>query len=161
MAIGRFQVMTLLQAARAHVLGLPLESAYSWGLNRAIFIAAAKRGFKGGSASGSGESGRGAKGGQKSKDTYFLGDDMAYKTDRAGVLLFTIGGKMQTKEEFDKRVRSRFGSSYSSVWKEALDYVKGFDKEVLLSADGFFQTVYRPVRDELAEKWDEAARRTT
>ena len=69
MAVGRFQVMTLLQAARAHVLGLPLESAYSWGLNRAIFIAAAKRGFKGGSASGSGVSGRGAIGGLKSKES--------------------------------------------------------------------------------------------
>lgn len=149
-----------MQAARAHVLGLPLESAYSWGLNRAIFIAAAKRGFKGGSASGSGESGRGAEGSPKAKNTYFLGDDMAYKTERDGVLLFTIGGKVQTGEEFNQRVRSRFGSSYSSAWKEAQDYVKGFDKDVLLSADGFFQTVYRPVRDELAEKWDGAAGQT-
>ncbi|MBC7189152.1 hypothetical protein H5U35_02900, partial [Candidatus Aerophobetes bacterium] len=46
MAIGRFQVMATLQAARAFLLGLPLESAKSWGLNRAIFYAAAKRGFK-------------------------------------------------------------------------------------------------------------------
>jgi len=28
---------------------------------------------------------------------------MAYKIDKDGVLLFTIGGKVQTKEEFDKR----------------------------------------------------------
>ncbi len=46
MAVGRFQVMALLQAARAFVLGLPIESAKSFGLNRAIFYAAAKRGFK-------------------------------------------------------------------------------------------------------------------
>lgn len=142
-----------MQAARAYVLGLPLESAYSWGLNRAIFIAAAKRGFKGGPAGGG--QGAGAKS-SKGKGTYFLGDDMAFKTERDGVLLFTIGGKVQTKEEFDKRVRSRFGENYSAAWKEALAYVKGFDRDILLSADEFFRTVYRPVRDELAEKWSSA-----
>ena len=46
MRIGRFQVMATLQAARAFTLGLPLESAKSFGLNRAIFYAAAKRGFR-------------------------------------------------------------------------------------------------------------------
>ena len=46
--VGRFQVMALLQAARAKVLGHPLDEAQSFGLNRAIFYAAAKRGFKGG-----------------------------------------------------------------------------------------------------------------
>jgi hypothetical protein len=43
--VGRFQVMALLQAARAKVLGYPLDEAQSFGLNRAIFYAAAKRGF--------------------------------------------------------------------------------------------------------------------
>ncbi|HEV2227204.1 MAG TPA: hypothetical protein VGR56_10425 [Nitrososphaerales archaeon] len=155
MVVGRFQVMTMLQAARAYVLGMPIESAYSWGLNRAIFIAAAKRGFKGGAGAGKG----GSKGGGTSKatNTYFLGDDMAYKTVREGVLLFTIGGKVQTKEEFDKRVKSRFGDNFSKAWKEALAYVKGFDKETLLSADDFFRTAYRPARDDLAETWTESS----
>ena len=49
--VGRFQVMALLQAARATALGYPLDEAESFGLNRAIFYAAAKRGFKGGSSS--------------------------------------------------------------------------------------------------------------
>lgn len=44
--IGRFQVMATLQAARAYALGLSLEEAKSFGLNRAIFYAAAKKGFK-------------------------------------------------------------------------------------------------------------------
>jgi hypothetical protein len=35
--VGRFQVMALLQAARAKVLGYPLDEAQSFGLNRAIF----------------------------------------------------------------------------------------------------------------------------
>jgi len=155
MAVGRFQIMSLLQAARAYALGLPLESAYSWGLNRAIFIAAAKRGFKGGSSSGAG--GSGAKGTSKKESTYSLGDDFAFKTEQKGVTLFTIGGKVQTKDEFDKRVGSRFGKAFPAAWKEALAYVKGFDKETLLSADDFFRSIYRPVRDEWAAKWSAAS----
>jgi hypothetical protein len=147
--------MSVLQAARAHVLGLPLESAYSWGLNRAIFIAAAKRGFKGSSAAGKG--GTATRGTSKTESTYLLGDDMAFKTEKDGVLLFTIGGKIQTKDEFDKRVKARFGKTFPEAWKEALAYVKGFDKDVLLSTDEFFRSVYRPVRDEWAEKWSAVA----
>lgn len=45
--VGRFQVMALLQAARATVLGYSQDEAESFGLNRAIFYAAAKRAFMG------------------------------------------------------------------------------------------------------------------
>ena len=148
LTIGRFQVMSLLQAARAYVLGLPLDSAYSWGLNRAIFIAAAKKGFK---AGGGGSSGPDTP--HKGKHIYSLGDDMAFKVEQNGVLLFTIGGKVQTKEEFDKRVKTRFGREFPAAWKQALTYVKGFDKDVLLSTEDFFSKVYRPVRDEWADRW--------
>ena len=147
--------MSLLQAARAYTLGLPLESAYSWGLNRGIFIAAAKRGFKGGSSTGKGEPG--GKGTSGEQNTYSLGDDYAFKTEKDGILLFTIGGKVQTKEEFEKRVRARFGKAFPAAWTEALEYVKGFDQEILLSADEFFSRVYKPVRDEWAERWTESA----
>ncbi|HYB45113.1 MAG TPA: hypothetical protein VEC92_01190 [Nitrososphaerales archaeon] len=155
MAVGRFQVMALMQAARAYALGLPLESAYSWGLNRAIFIAAAKRGFKGGGGGGMGEGKRGKT--SRASAVYYLGDDMAYKTLKGGVLRFTIGGEMQTKEDFDRQVKSRFGKAFGSAWKEALSYVKSFDKDTLLSANGFFTEVYKRRRDELAEKWTEAS----
>ncbi|MDG6901119.1 MAG: hypothetical protein JRM80_04080 [Nitrososphaerota archaeon] len=152
MKVGRFQIMSLLQAARAHVLGLPLDSAHSWGLNRAIFIAAAKRGFRGGTGTG----GSGSKtGSPKQTDTYFLGDDMAFKTEKGGVLLFTIGGEVQTEEAFDRQVRSRFGPAFPTAWKEAIAYVKKFDREVLLSGGDFFRTVYRPVRDDWSERWTE------
>jgi len=144
-----------LQAARAYTLGLPLESAYSWGLNRAIFIAAAKRGFKGGSHSG--EGGTGGRKTSKKEGAYMLGDDMAYKTEKNGVLLFTIGGRVQTKEEFDKRVKARFGKAFPAAWKEALSYVQGFDKNTLLSSDEFFRVVYRPIRDQWADKWSAAS----
>jgi len=153
-AVGRFQVMGLLQAARAYALGLPLESAYSWGLNRATFIAAAKRGFKGGSSARAG----GSREGRTSKrgDTYYLGDDAAFMTEQNGVMLFTFGGKVQTKEEFDKRVAARFGGTFPTAWKEALAYVRGFDRETLLSADEFYGSVYKPVRDEWADRWSAA-----
>lgn len=142
--------MALLQAARARVLGLPLESAYSWGLNRAIFIAAAKRGFKGGEGGGRGKS-------PKSENVYYLGDDMAFKEEKGGVLLFTFGGVVLTKEGFEKQVKSRFGGAFRDAWREAVAYVKGFDKETLLSAGGFYREVYKPRRDELAEKWSAAS----
>lgn len=154
MVVKRFQVMALLQAARAYVLGLPLESAYSWGLNRAIFIAAAKRGFKSGAGGGMGGKGGGT---SKGANVYSLGDDMAFKDERGEVLRFTIGGEVQTKEAFERQVRSRFGDYFGAAWKEALAYVKKFDKETLLSTDDFFRLVYRPRRDELADKWTEAS----
>ncbi len=144
--------MSLLQAARAHVLGMPLESAHSWGLNRAIFVAAAKRGFKGGSGSQGSGTGTGS---SKEEDVYFLGDDMAFKTEKDGVLLFTIGGEVQSEEAFDRQVKARFGRGYPAAWEETLDYVKTFDKSVLLSGGEFFRQVYRPVRDEWAVRWTE------
>jgi hypothetical protein len=147
--------MSLLQAARAYTLGLPLETAYSWGLNRSIFIAAAKRGFKGGAGGGASETK--GKGMSKQSDVYHLGDDMAFKTEKEGILLFTIGGKVQTKADFDRQVKARFGRAYPEAWRETLAYVKKFDKETLLSTEGFFREVYRPVRDELAERWTEAS----
>ena len=93
----------------------------------------------------------------KQAEVYHLGDDMAYKNEKDDVLRFTFGGKVQTEEDFERQVKSRFGDAFSSAWKEAVAYVKGFDKEVLLSTDGFFNEVYRPKRDELAERWTEAS----
>ncbi len=154
--VSRFQVMAMLQAARAHTLGLDIESSYSWGLNRATFIAAAKRGFKAGGGGTAGDS-RGGAGRPKRTDVYYLGDDMAYKDTKSKTLRFVFGGKVQTVEEFDKRVKSRLGKAFPNAWKEALEYVGSFDKETLLSAEGFFGDVYRPRRDELAEKWTDAS----
>ena len=153
--------MALLQAARAYTLGLPLESAHSWGLNKSIFIAAAKRGFRGGSGAGKGGDRGGGSRTSEAKDVYHLGDDVAYKKDVDGTLLFTIGGEVQTEADFDRQVKARFGNFFPAAWKEALAYIKGFDKETLLSTEGFFREVYRPVRDELAEKWTESSEPST
>lgn len=167
MAVGRFQVMSVLQSARAYVLGLPLESAHSWGLNKAIFYAAAKRGFKGGGSRGKGtskskreETASGDTRGAEDNEAleFKLGDDVAFRDKKKGNKskpIFSIGGEAQTEEDYKRQVEGRFKSSYPEAWKEALDYVKSFDKEVLLSQSRFFSEVYRPRRDELAEKWTE------
>ncbi len=155
MAVGRFQVMATLQAARAFELGLPMDSALSWGLNRAIFYAAAKRGFKGATAPSSSKPHHtGSK--TVSPEEYFLGDEKAYKTPGKGTL-FSIGGKAQTKQDFERQISSRFGGGFESAWEDALDYVKQFDRKTLLSGEEFFASVYRPKRDEFAEKWTELA----
>ncbi len=167
MVVSRFQVMSILQAARARSLGLPVDSAYSWGLNRAIFYAAAKRGFKGSPASGKvdyrkkeeeGEEkeARGGRGKKKESNEYHLGDEMAFKAEKDGKLYFTMGGEVQTEKDFDHQVKSRFaGDSFRKAWEEALDIIKKYDASTLKSGREFFDQVYKPRRDELAKKWSQ------
>jgi hypothetical protein len=152
MAVGRFQVMAMLQAARAHELGLPMDSALSWGLNRAIFYAAAKRGFKGNTSK------EGVAASQRSKsrpapNEYHLGDELAFTRTGTRKMYFEIGGKTQTEKDFERQIASRFNGKFDSAWDDALDYVRMFDRETLLSGQTFFASVYRPKRDELAAKW--------
>ncbi len=140
--------MATLQAARAKALGLPLASAKSWGLNRAIFYAAAKRGFKSPAS-------------PRKRDArvreFWLGDDKAYKIRAHRTTLFTIGGKVQTPTDFGRQVVSRFAGTFRDAWKEATKLVGRCDRRVLESQNGFYLTVYRPRRDELARKWNERA----
>jgi hypothetical protein len=88
--------MATLQAARASELGFSESRAKSWRLNRAIFYAAAKRGFK-----------------QRlqplgRRRVYHLGDEMAYAARKSGRVYFTIGGKLQTEADFKGQIESRF-----------------------------------------------------
>ncbi len=152
--ISRFIVMAVLQAARARRLGLSEDSALSWGLNRSIFYAAAKRGFKG-------KSGSGAPGandlGKEPRASYTLGDEKAYRDPESKNLYFTIGGETQTAQDFERQVGSRFGgaSNFGKAWEEAVAIVGSYDEEVLKSGRGFYERVYKPRRDELASKWTE------
>ncbi|MGI0068369.1 MAG: hypothetical protein ACREB9_08200, partial [Thermoplasmata archaeon] len=128
--IRRFAVMAILQAARAKHLGPSDESAFSWGFNRAIFYAAAKRGFH----EGRGESGpHGAPSGKARESTYLLGGEMAYRDPESSEPRFTIGGEIQTKEDFDRQIAVRFGSerNFRSAWREAREIIDGFDEETL------------------------------
>ena len=152
--ITRFTVMATLQAARARHLGLSEESAFSWGLNRAIFYAAAKRGFRGTAP----PSTPGEPLAAPSSDTvYSLGDDYAYRDPKASGLYFTIGGETQTEEGFRRQVAARFGNeaNFRKAWKEALATVEGFDEGILRSGRQFYSVVYKPRRDDLVTKWSQ------
>ncbi len=151
--VGRFQVMATLQAARAKFLGLPLASAKSWGLNRAIYIAAAKRGFKPGKTEPTKPKKHAA-----TFAEYHLGEDKAYRVKVGGELLFTIGGEIQTPDDFKRQVEQRFSGTFRDAWTEAVDIVRRYDRAVLENPDTFFMQVYRPRRDELAKKWTQAAK---
>ncbi len=150
--INRFCVMATLQAARAHLLGLKLDEAYSWGLNRAIFFAAAKRGFKGGSGRGELRAAENRPA-EARPDVFRLGDDMAFREVRGGRMLFTIDGKVQSEADFKRQVASRFGEKFSAAWRDALDLLGNYDRDTLLSQNGFYRDVYKPNRDSLVEKW--------
>ena len=158
MAIGRFQVMAMLQAARAYRLGLPLESSLSWGLNRAIFYAAAKRGFRRLKMPRRPRGEALAKPLLEERDIFYLGDEMAYKTEVDGILYFTIGGKPQTAEDFRREIVRRFGDAFDEAWREALEIVGEYDRETLLSQRRFYEEVYKPRRDLLAERWTKLVR---
>jgi len=152
--------MAMLQAARASRLGLPEESAHSWGLNRSIFYAAAKRGFRGGGGgTSSGEAARkdGVPRPPRSEETYLLGDELAYRDPKSPKLLFTIGGEDQTEVDFQRQIAARFGNAenFHRAWAESLRIVDQFDAETLRSGRQFYATVYKPRRDELVEEWTE------
>jgi|UniRef100_A0A7V3RGH4 hypothetical protein len=161
MAVGRFQVMATLQAARAFVLGLPIESAKSFGLNRAIFYAAAKRGFKKVTKKVPKEfklkkipvSEKEAEKLKKSFKIYNLGDEIAYSVEIKGKQYFMIGDEIQTEEDFARQVEARFGDKFKDAWEEAIKICQEYDRGVLLSQRYFYETIYKPRRDELAKKW--------
>ncbi len=168
MAVGRFQVMATLQAARAYVLGMPVASAKSFGLQRAIFYAAAKRGFKGKGKVGPPRefimkdqkitSAKLAKI-RKSFTMTTLGDEAAYSVEIDGKKMFVIGNEIKTKEDFKKQIEQRFGKHFNDAWKQAIKICKGYDKGVLLSQRYFYETVYKSRRDTLAQEWTEKSQR--
>jgi len=158
--VGRFQIMALLQAARAHLLGLPEPSAWSFGLNRAIFYAAAKRGFKKRATPTRVQVRRhpGEAPKELPVEPFRLGDELAYAVRLPEGWFFVIGGEVQTPEDFQRQVARRFGPLFPQAWQEALDYLKRFEPGVLRSQRLFFEQVYRPVRDTWAAQWNRRLR---
>jgi hypothetical protein len=158
-AISRFIVMAMLQAARARKLGLPQDSAYSWGLNRAIFFAAAKQGFRGGGrTSGGGEDGRPSTSeSHPTREAYKLGEEFAFRDTTRPKLYFTIGDDTQTEADFQRQIEARFGTrkNFERAWLEAEEIVGAADADDLASSHGFYAHVYKPRRDELRQKWTE------
>ncbi|MEM3897176.1 MAG: hypothetical protein QXO04_00990 [Nitrososphaerota archaeon] len=140
--VGRFQVMGLLQAARYYVLRGDLELAKSFGLNRAIFYAWAKK--RGVSARRPGGGSRSGQPAEREEIEEKVGDEIAYRSPRG---YFMIGGQIQRPVDFDRMIAARFGSSFEKFWIAAVEYVKGFPEDVLRSQRDFYEKVYLPVRD--------------
>jgi hypothetical protein len=151
--VTRFVVMAVLQAARARTLGLPQEAAFSWGLNRAIFYAAAKHGFRGGTPSGDKPPDSATE--RPGREVYRLGDEEAFRDSGSEELIFTIGADKQTVADFEHQVEARFGTAknFHSAWKEALQVTSSTPPAVLQSRRRFYEEVYRPRRDELSDRW--------
>jgi hypothetical protein len=140
--VGRFQVMGLLQAARYYTLKGDLELAKSFGLNRAIFYAwAKKRGVSVRRAE------RGLRPGQPAEREEIeerVGDEVAYRSSHG---YFTIGGQIQRPVDFDRMIAARFGQNFEKFWNAAIEYVKSFPENILKSQREFYEKVYLPVRD--------------
>src|SRR2546430_16414535 len=109
--------MATLQAARAKALGLPVASAKSWGLNRAIYYAAAKRGFKGGKGPAKPKKFTASLGG------FYLGDDKAFQIKAGRVTVFTIGGAIERPGDFRPQIERPFAGTCDDAWAQALRIV--------------------------------------
>lgn len=144
--LGRFQVMALLQAARYFVLTGDREKAFSFGLNRAIFYAWAKR--RGVPVAASRE--RISRGVEVAREggriVAYVGDEQAYVSSNGW---FTMGGEEQRPEDFEREVVRKIEAvmPFEEAWRLAVEYVSSFDRRVLLSQKDFYEKVYLPVRD--------------
>lgn len=148
-SIGRFQVMALLQAARYYLIKGDLERAKSFGLNRAIFYAWAKRSR--GRVSVKRASGASAPSIPiRAREVEYLGDEGAYVNDQG---FFVIGDDVQRPEDYDREVAAKINRvvPYEEAWNVALNYLSSFPREVLLDQRKFFDQVYLPVRDRFEE----------
>ncbi|RLG40085.1 MAG: hypothetical protein DRO05_07250 [Thermoproteota archaeon] len=152
--LGRFQVMGLLQAARYYVLRGDLKKAKSFGLNRAIFYAWAKRtGGRVGRRAARARAARplveaGVKEVRRLEE--HVGDEVAYLSEDG---FFSIGDQVQRPEDYDRQIAGKIDPviPYEQAWEAALRYVSKFPREVLLDQRGFFEKVYKPVRDKFLE----------
>ena len=152
--LGRFQVMALLQAARYYRLTGDKEKAFSWGLNRAIFYAWAKRYGKYALYRSSRQKMATNHGIRKTKE----GEKVLVYVGNEGVYVgpngwFIIGDKEQKPDDFIREITRRIEDviPFEEAWRIALDYVRKFDKRILLDQEKFYNIVYKPVRDNFPE----------
>jgi hypothetical protein len=151
--------MALLQAARALQFGLTLEEAKSWGLNRALFYAAAKRAWADAKAIGARRPVMPAyeRSRRQHDPVYVLGNERAFRMrSLENGLRFKLGERVQTPEEFDRRVLASIPDA-ESAWADALAIIRSADRRDLDIQSRFFNRIYKPRRDALAERWSRQA----
>jgi hypothetical protein len=143
--LGRFQVMGLLQTARYYLITGNIEQAKSFGLNKAVFYAWAKRYARERLAQSRKEIRKSA--------TYLtdkrikeFGDEAAYFSPRGW---FMIGDAEQTPSDYDRQITKRIEAavSYEETWAIDIEYLKNFPMETLLAQNRFYKEVYSQVRD--------------
>lgn len=59
----------------------------------------------------------------------------------------------QEPEDFDHQIKRRFGEDWEKVWAEAVSLIQSVDRRDLDIQSRFFNQVYKPRRDLLAERW--------
>ena len=155
--VSRFQVMALLQAL-AKVLGYPLDEAESFGLNRAIFYAAAKRGFKGGPGAKHPGDQRTFQETPTKRITKTIregsiGNEIAYYVEMDGKKRYVMGDEILEPADFTRQVEQQFGKAFPKAWEQAVQIVEQAGRETLESQRKFYEEVYKPRRDELAKAW--------
>jgi hypothetical protein len=155
--ISEFYVHAVLQAARAEKMGLDEDSAKSWGMNRAIFYEAAKKGYiQRGRKRAAGT--RFKKGTSHKKrpnfgQLYSLGKERAFAVQtQDGGVRFVIGGQVQTPEVFDKRIKKRY-PNWELVWTEAMKLMEEAGLPVLKSPSRFHSQIYKAWRDSMTRRW--------
>jgi hypothetical protein len=151
--IGRFQVMALLQAARYFILTGEEEKAKSFGLNRAIFYAWAKRrGVTRPTARRTVPIGQEvARERREGKTLVYIGNEGAYTSEEGW---YIIGEESQLPQDYDRQIASKINAilPYERAWSSALQYLRNFPKSNLLDQSKFFSEVYKPVRDAFLEE---------
>lgn len=137
--------MGLLQAARFYVLYKDINKAKSFGLNRAIFYAWAKR-YGGKRKISLFPRKISQKNKEKETRIFKLGDEEAF-INKEG--FFEIGNEIQRPFDYDKEIANKISIyiPYEIAWEKAINYVKKFSKKVLESQKDFYEKVYLPVRD--------------
>jgi hypothetical protein len=136
--ITPFEVLGVLQAARARALGLKMDEAKSWGLNRALANAADPA---------------------ADRSRYLhdricrVGTEKAFASSMfVSRLRFKFGDDVQTPSDFDSRIRSRF-RDWEAAWGEATRIIRAAERRDLEIATRFYERIYLPRREELAERW--------
>jgi len=144
--LGRFQVMGLLQAARYYLVAGNLERAKSFGLNRAVFYAWAKRYSRDKLIQPREGTGAFAKHVDDRKIEQ-IGDEAAYVSPKGW---FIIGNVEQKPSDYDRQIAKRVETNaipYDDAWITAIEYLKGFPRTTLLDQQRFYKEIYSPVRD--------------
>lgn len=146
--VGRFEIMSLLQAARYYVLTKDMDKAKSFGLNRAIFYAWAKynrprtRSATFHNTLVDDKSKPGSKWGEKIQN--YVDDEVEVRGK-----YFVFGDQIQRPEDFEQVVARKidYVVPFEFIWYLTLRYVKSKGVDILRDPSKFYKHVYEPVRD--------------